>query len=411
MHRSGPTSMALALATCLALLSHATSLAQSVSPSAGSSADNHVSPVLDQALDDPTASGVPEWMRITTPGVRNNAILNAIAALPNAEMVVVGSEGEKALALRSDDGIAWERVAMPGPKRSDPVAVAAWHDGFVAVGSSFDRQGRFTGLVWTSPDGSTWSDSTQLKDAWLFDVDVTPGGLVLTGQLVPKPGRPGDPTIWTSSDALSWQPNEGPDVDLMGDLVVAPWGEWVLIGWDTSGDDAGEPSMWRSADGVSWTSVPLPEEATGMPAWITTSKFAVSDGRLLLGVTSSAMVTRNVSKDVSGGIWQLTDGMEWREAADSPLPVTSVVSGPSGGWAFTFPPTTLKSPDKFRQADALVLTSADGSTWGTSALDAFRGAMVTDAVRLPDDRVVAVGAGSPAFGPPLMWLYQPTAGE
>ena len=296
MHRVRPMSMALALAACLALLLHATTLAQSASPSAQPPADIDVSPVASGALDDPAASGAPEWMRMTTPGVRDKAILNAIAALPNGEMVVVGSEGEKAFALRSDDGLDWERVAMPGPKRSDPVAVAAWHDGFVAVGSSFDRQGRMTGLVWMSPDGLTWSEPMRLKDAWLWDVDVTPGGLAAAGQLVPKPGRPGDPTIWTSSDALSWQPKDGPDVDLIGDLVVAPWGGWVLIGWDIIGDDASEPSVWRSADGVSWTGVPLPEATTAMPAWISASKFVVSDGGLLLGVTSSSKVTRNAEK-------------------------------------------------------------------------------------------------------------------
>ncbi len=315
MYPSRPESAALALAICLALCWHTTTLAQPASPSPGLPAEIDISPITDQSVDDSAASGMLEWVRIATPGIGKQAILNAVATLPNGEVVVVGFEGNEAFALRSADGLDWESVAMPGPKRSDPAAVAAWRDGFVAGRSSFDRRGRFTGLVWMSPDGATWSEPIQLKDAWLFDVDATPGGLVVTGQHVPRPGRPGSATMWTSSDAESWQRSEGPDVALIGDLVVAPWGEWLLLGWGKRGDFEGEPSMWRSADGAEWTRLALPIEANGSPGWINTTKFSASDGALLLGVTSSAKVARNANKDLVGGIWQLTDGMEWRRAA------------------------------------------------------------------------------------------------
>lgn len=152
---------------------------------------------------------------------------------------------------------------------------------------------------------------------------------------------------------------------------------------------------------------------------MSTSEFAVGADGLLLGVTEATFTTKPTFglKDVGGSIWQLTDRSEWRKVADVSLPVTAVASGPAGASAFTEPPTTQKGPKSnirfaWKEVAAVVLTSADGTTWSECGPDVFRGARVTDAVRLPDGRTVAVGTGSPSHeGSPLAWVGNLAATE
>ena len=106
----------------------------------------------------------------------------------------------------SPDGITWSRVPGnriengDGPGHQEMRSVIAAGPGLVAVGSAgFDG---WPAAVWTSPDGITWSQDPYGRDipsgeggyGRMFSVTVGPSGLVAVGN-----HRGGTAAVWVST--------------------------------------------------------------------------------------------------------------------------------------------------------------------------------------------------------------------
>lgn len=160
----------------------------------------------------------------------------------------------------SPDGKAWTRLP------SDPVfedakifGVASNGDSLVAVGFHQESDNALVGhsVVWTSPDGVTWTripqDEELFGNSVMYDVVHGPGGYVAVGWALPK-ADPDRSIYWLSLDGREWTRIPLPEelrVTLPHALMVDDLGYYAaVIHRDGNGPD------WRSNDGVTWTQVP-----------------------------------------------------------------------------------------------------------------------------------------------------------
>lgn len=152
-------------------------------------------------------------------------------------------------------------------------------EGLIAAGSG--RRVDATPFVWTSADGSEWS---QASGPWLpgdliAAVVKGPAGYLAGGYWIDQSFRgtitDAEPRVWSSSDGASWELArvEGlPEGGVITDVVAATEAV-VAIGWE--GPAALEPlrapitemvpRVWASGDGTAWTDI-TPE---GNATWFT----------------------------------------------------------------------------------------------------------------------------------------------
>jgi hypothetical protein len=136
---------------------------------------------------------------------------------------VADGEGDAAV-WTSLDGFTWSRVphdedVFGGQGEQRIVSVTAGGSGLVAVG--FDRpaeQGEGNAVVWTSPDGFTWSRVPHDEDVFATSGEQYPAGAHEERMLSVTAGGPGlvaagfdsvddcgwDSAVWTSPDGLTW---------------------------------------------------------------------------------------------------------------------------------------------------------------------------------------------------------------
>jgi hypothetical protein len=138
------------------------------------------------------------------------------------------------------------------------MAVGAGPDGFVAIGMRFlDAERVGPGLVWTSPDGVSWSTAIELPGA----TAVTPASITwFDGQwIIGGAGGTGigRAMIWSSVDARTWT--------LASELPKAPGSSVSSI---AAGADRavavlqGSPAGlgWYSSDGRRWSAIATPDQ-------------------------------------------------------------------------------------------------------------------------------------------------------
>ena len=162
----------------------------------------------------------------------------------------------------SPDGITWSRVPHDEATfgfYKEISSVTAGGPGLVAVG--WDDG---TGAVWTSPDGITWSrvphdmavfgggegGHWMLGSWWMWSVTSGGPGLVAVGS--EQVGADRDAVVWTSPDGITWSrvPHDeavfgGKGTEEMVD-VTAGGSILVAVGWETVGDNT-DPAVWAAA--------------------------------------------------------------------------------------------------------------------------------------------------------------------
>ena len=139
------------------------------------------------------------------------------------------------------------------------------------------RAGTADAVVWTSPDGFTWSRVPH--DEAVFGgpgeqrmVSVTAGGpgLVAVGGVWEKLDgtyEMSDAAVWTSPDGLEWSrvPHDEAVFARSGGLgdkneqmvsVVTGGPGLVAVGFDSVGDCGWNAAVWTSPDGLTWSRVP-----------------------------------------------------------------------------------------------------------------------------------------------------------
>jgi hypothetical protein len=212
---------------------------------------------------------------------------------------VADGEGDAAV-WTSLDGFTWSRVphdedVFGGQGEQRIVSVTAGGSGLVAVG--FDRpaeQGEGNAVVWTSPDGFTWSgvphdEAVFGGDSRQIMLSVTTGGPGLVavgtdgytygGDEDPHTERPdelatvalaSDAAVWTSPDGFTWSrvPHDEDVFATSGEQypagaheermlsVTAGGPGLVAAGFDSVDDCGWDSAVWTSPDGLTWSRVP-----------------------------------------------------------------------------------------------------------------------------------------------------------
>jgi hypothetical protein len=280
----------------------------------------------------------------------DGALMRAVSAAA-VGFVAVGFTGTANRVWRSADGLRWEiaselvetdEAAMNEISRGNP------HVGFVAVGST-PHGPAHRGAIWTSADGSGWSrvpDAAMFAQASIEDVVTFRDRLYAVGFVSTTTlGVSPRAAVWSSDDGRTWtavSTIDGAADSQMNAVVAGPRG---LVAVGSSAAPRGQ-AAWTSSDGVTWTRVPH------------------SDA-LAPGIAPGGM--RDVIV-VEGGF---------------------VAIGATGG------------PN-----DAMIWTSANGTTWTRAALAAAQRTGSISAVATNGTRIVAAGT-SGEVGPPAAWISPP----
>ena len=203
----------------------------------------------------------------------------------------------------SSDGLKWSRVPNapglalgagtvdfpePGPRD-----VAAWSGGLVAVGVG--GAAGTSAVIWTSPDGRTWTPVPDLPDAalrWAYGVAEGPDGLVVVGGSGVYPEFRAQ--AWVSRDGTSWAAVSRPTGIEMASVIH--WADrLVAVG--------GAPASWVSSGGRTWT---------GAPSQTSTRGVQLSD---VAGVGDRLVAIGSTMRDDGRqpGAWVSEDGLLWSQ--------------------------------------------------------------------------------------------------
>jgi hypothetical protein len=170
----------------------------------------------------------------------------------------------RAVAWTSPTGLAWSRsVDAPAMRHAEMTGVVRTASGYLAVGDAAADPSRTDSAirpaVWTSPDGRTWTQSTQLPvvkaaagaDVILDSVAITGSRVVAVGHVSTQDGVSSNAFAWWS-DGGAWSSVEIGRFVLSQDIrvVAVPGGLLAMFG--TGSDPACASAIWRSADGATW---------------------------------------------------------------------------------------------------------------------------------------------------------------
>ncbi len=247
---------------------------------------------------------------------------------------------------------AWTRVPFPSSPGDEVLAITAGGPSLVAVGVS----GRLNPVVWTSPDGRTWSRAQgSLGNGAAFDVSTGGPGLIAVGL-----AGGNDAPVWTSADGLTWSAAPSDPV------FRGAWLRAVAVGGPglvTVGSTMDGPAAWYSSDGVTWeraSAPPPPQDVAddGADAWM--QDVAVAGDRLVAVGEVGLEVCGPYCVRYDPVIWTSTDGVMWTQVALDPdvfpssTQLRSLAVGPSG--------FVVVGGRDGKRADPRVWASADGLT-------------------------------------------------
>jgi len=286
-----------------------------------------------QGASSGAASG---WIQITPDmaGVTLSDVTPAGTGFEAVGTALGASNAQKGEAFSSQDGKSWMAAGDEPFKDATLGAVAAVHEGFVAVGAggcSLECGGFRT---WFSGDGTTWAG----------------------------------PTAATPLDEA-----RGIGLAEEGSTIVAIATELV----DPS-VNMNRGRVFLSTDAKAWTdSLSAYAMAQASPAGIATDG---ATGLVVVGSTISEAGTHN------GGAWRSTDGQSWSGATDDGsfkgALLMAVVHGPGGYVAVGA-----------IGIDGAVWSSSDGATWSRVDGGAFAGSPLVD-VATNGAGYLAIGRGA-----------------
>jgi len=265
-------------------------------------------------------------------------------------------------------------------------------------------------VVWTSPDGASWSRVPHTEAIFggdgaqqMFGVTAGGPGLVAVGFDGTLGNGAGNAAVWTSPDGFTWSrvPHDeavfgGVGVQRMLSVTVAGPG-LVAVGYDWPADtDLVDAAVWTSPDGVTWSRVPHDEAVFG-GAGAQQMLSVTAGGPGLVAVGSDGPLDevdgQGDALAADAAVWTSPDGVTW-----SRVPHDEAVFGGAGeqrmrGVASGGPGLVAVGYDSsdFYSMNATVWTSPDGVTWSRVPHDAavFGGAGV--------QQMLSVTAGGPGL--------------
>ena len=224
----------------------------------------------------PTTQSSLRWLRVQldeTVFGGTNALMDVVFGGPG--LVAVGTDGPNAAVWTSIDGLFWSQVpndaAVFGGANMAGVTVGG--PGLVAVGTDGPNA-----AVWTSPDGVTWSrvphDADVFGGANMAGVTVGGPGLVAVGTDGSLPEYDygyfygfeyGDAVVWTSPDGFTWSrvPHDETVFGGAGMVGVTAGGPGLVAVGSANWREDDAAAVWTSTDGFTWSRVPHDETVFG----------------------------------------------------------------------------------------------------------------------------------------------------
>ncbi|HYI21592.1 MAG TPA: hypothetical protein VEX62_03050 [Candidatus Limnocylindrales bacterium] len=235
---------------------------------------------------------------------------------------------------RSTSGGAWERLPIPLSMQNalslDEVVVGS--DRLAIPGTSGDESEAAT--LWTSPDGTTWTESTDL--AGLDPIDTLaagPPGFVAFGTVLAANEDFVTVHGATSADGVQFSPINVP-APINAAIVSSVAGTTGMsaVGYGDNEEFEVSATALYSADGTSWVAAADTDGSFGNSGML--EVLEVPSGYVALGFTPSAddfAVQDSTS-------WISSDGRSWRALApigDASAVLTSAASASPGVIVFT----------------------------------------------------------------------------
>jgi len=303
------------------------------------------------------------------------------------------------------DAVPWPDIVWSvadGVASADPglgeqaVAVTVGPTGFVAVGYR-ETEAALEGLVWSSPDGSTWSsagpDGT-FDAVEMLDVTRAPDGFVAlgVGTLGAANERP-HPVFFRSDDGLEWERlRDIPDSDGAYPVALAGGDKGVVA---VGSDADGRVVVWRSADGTTFTADILVDPSVD----VLTDPHVMTEGYVALG-----------SEDRPPVLLRSSDAVSWTEAPIDAAPEAIASRLTVGRWGFIVqglwdPGCDASEPPCDQHA--IGWASADGRSWSRlPEQDTPIGNGASIVVDAGEHGVIAID-GASAWASPNGWGWQP----
>jgi hypothetical protein len=223
------------------------------------------------------------------------------------QFIAVGEESMTAVVWLSRDGRRWTRISDPAFAPGVMWHVGTTAAGVVAFGSAWDVAAqRSQPLLWTSPDGTTWTRSaseTGLAVAAGIDVLLRNGtelwafhrGMSFDGTSAPA-------EVWRTSELGDWEKVAelpGSEDIVVDAAAIGPLG-WVVSGGGLA---------WTSVDGRDW------ERPTPAPPLLV-ALFADQAGYVAVTAEETMDGCSIPSNAIIGRTWVSADGRAWRQLSD-----------------------------------------------------------------------------------------------
>jgi hypothetical protein len=162
-------------------------------------------------------------------------------------------------AWTSSDGAAWERATVDDtPQEADGQIVlgqvAALGDAYYSVGNWFGRGDAVHPVVWSSPDGTDWTQVAPSAPWGHLANDVASDGT----QLAVAGGLFGSGGVWISADATTWTEHTSEGGPATMNAIHGDGEGFVAVGLRADTQGTSFPAIWHSADGESWTDAAVP---------------------------------------------------------------------------------------------------------------------------------------------------------
>ena len=286
--------------------------------------------------------------------------------------------GTAAIAACSGSSSAWTpAVALPGAAGATLNGITTGTTSsspFVAVGTVPASGEVEHAAVWTSPDGTTWSqapDTADFGQAQMLAVGVGSLGYMAVGARC-STGECGSNAIWTSSDGTTWTRTDG-----IPTVAGVNADSRTVIAGGSAGSSAARPST-RVLEPAGDLDV---ERRVGLDPWDAPRRgrsgvrHAQEDGVVTELATRADRIVAVGSLETSGGhraaVWTSSDGTSWTPVDEDPSFAEALMTAvAAGGPGFV---AVGKNGD-----GAAVWTSTDGTTWQADASGpGFAGAQMT----------------------------------
>jgi hypothetical protein len=167
-------------------------------------------------------------------------------------------------------------------------------------------------MIWTSPDGRTWTLVPDLPDAalrWAYGVAAGPQGLVVVGGGGAYPDFRA--VAWVSRDGISWASVSRPAGTEMESVIR--WADrLVAVG--------GAPASWISTDGRTWSGAPGQASTRGVRL---IDVAGVGDRLVAIGFTIR-------DDGFLPGAWVSGDGLLWSQSAQAQVFVGAELAAITG---------------------------------------------------------------------------------